>query len=61
MIMMRKIGTHMMGGIDKGEECGNYTGWLCDDVSCDGCASYIPSDKVEVEIKKDKQLTLFDL
>lgn len=51
-------------------ECGDYVEWLCD--HCDEankskCASYVPlvkvkdEVKVELEVKQDKQLTLFEL
>lgn len=51
-------------------ECAEYVEWLCD--HCDEanksrCASYVPlvkvkdEVKVELEIKKHKQLTLFGL
>lgn len=50
-------------GFDPSTDCIWYTSWICD--GCrdpENCASYIPKQvKAKVEVKQDKQLTLFDL
>lgn len=51
-------------------ECADYVEWLCDhcdDANKSRCASYTPPVKVKIEVKaglevkQDKQLTLFEL
>ena len=53
-----------------GVECGEYVEWLCshcDEANVRKCASYTPPVKVKdevkpiLEVKKYKQLTLFEL
>ena len=54
----------------KPSDCLEYTEWLCshcDESNTRKCASYTPpvkvkdEVKVELELKQDKQLTLFEL
>lgn len=51
-------------------QCDNYIGWLCshcDEANKSRCASYTPlvkvkdEVKVELEVKRDNQLKLFDI
>ena len=44
------------------KDCEDWSDWLCECCDTTKCASYKPPEvKPEVEVKQDKQLTLFEL